>query len=132
MILILHYSYNFTFKKNVTEEQALDLLDNHTLDYLFSSQLWKSKIMKLYIAEDNQSMFTETLRNEAIVQSIGTEDEEEKDKTIKEPEEEPENETKDLDTTENELNDTETPGFEMIVSILAVSFILLLKKKKTS
>ena len=49
---------------------------------------------------------------------------------FKEPEEEPENETKELDTTENEPNDTETPGFDIIALILAVSIILILKKRK--
>ena len=80
--------------------------------------------MKLYISEDKQYMFSETLRNEAIVKSIGTEDEEEKDKTIKEPEED--------NTSYEPSNTTETPGFETIVFILAILFILFLKKKKTS
>jgi len=118
-----------TFKEHITEEQALSFLDNHTLDYIFSSQLWKLKIMKLYISEDQQYMYSETLQNKAIVSSIGTEVEEEKDKTIKEPEEEPENEIKDLDKTENEPNN-ETPGFETIVLISAIAIILFLKKEK--
>jgi hypothetical protein len=73
-------------------------------------------------------MYSETLRNQAIVKSIGTEDKEESDKTIKEPEED-----NTVDNTSYEpSNTTETPGFETIVFMLAILFILFLKKKKTS
>ncbi|UCD14668.1 MAG: PQQ-binding-like beta-propeller repeat protein [Thermoplasmatales archaeon] len=106
------------FEEDVTEEQALSLLDSHTLKYLFSSALWESKSMKLYLSEDQQNMFIETLGNETIVSYIGTED--------KEEDEEPEE-----DVQESEKEDNSTPGFEIILALIAVLIVLLMKKKKT-
>lgn len=60
-----------TFNDDVTKEEALGLLEGHRIKYLFSSGLWESKTMLLYIGEDKRQMFTETLGREAIVKSIG-------------------------------------------------------------
>ena len=70
--------------------------------------------------------------NEAIVSSIGTEDEEEAEEPEEEPEEESEeDEEKEPEKTfEESREDTATPGFEPIILILAVSIILFLKRKK--
>ena len=59
------------FKENVTEEQALSLLGNHTINYFFSPELWESKTMKLYLTIDQQNMIMETLSYEEIVNYIG-------------------------------------------------------------
>ncbi|UCF13712.1 MAG: PQQ-like beta-propeller repeat protein [Thermoplasmatales archaeon] len=120
------------FKENVTEEQALSLLGNHTINYFFSPELWESKTMKLYLTIDKQNMIMETLSYEEIVNYIGLEIiEEEPEEEEKEPEEGDQTEVETKSDNEDEVKeDDSTPGFEIIVMLIAVLIVLLMKKKK--
>jgi outer membrane protein assembly factor BamB len=122
------------FNENVTIEQALNLLDSHSIVYLYSLALWESKTMKLYIPEESQYMFTETLGFEEIVSFIGQEDVEEEepddDEQLPDEDEEDTDDTiPDEDTVEDKKG-KETPGFEIILLLVAFTIILFLKKKK--
>ena len=91
--------------------------------------------MKLYIPEESQYMYTETLKMEEIVSYIVpavVEDEDEPDVNEQLPDEDEENTN---NTTSNETEKPEevsgTPGFEISIMIIALLIIPLLIKKKS-
>ena len=120
------------FNENVTLNQAENLFNSHSLEYLYSSTLWESKTMKLYIPEESQYMFTQTLEHEEIIYYIGqdvVEDEEEPDDVEQLPDEEEKYDNTTLDENGEESESNGTPGFEIIIMIVAISIVMLLKKK---
>ena len=92
--------------------------------------------MKLYISEESQYMYSETLRNEEIVNYIGPEvleDEEEPDNDKQLPDEDEQDKEDTISDNEEEKTEknNDTQGFEIIVIIIAISIVLLLIKKKS-
>jgi outer membrane protein assembly factor BamB len=123
------------FNEGVTRDQAENLHDSHSIEYLYSSTLWESKTMKLYIPEESQYMYTETLGMDELVSYISppfVEDEEEPDVNEQLPDEDEEDTN---NTTSNEIEKPEevsgTPGFEISIMIITLIIALLLIKKKS-